>query len=213
VKRKPSDPRIFLAMGALAVVGGLSLLYFQFNGLMEEQAKVRRLTGEVQAQRDLPAQLEVSKRELDVTRAQLAHLERNVPEFAYVPTMLRELEALGKRSGLQVVGVRPLEKSDAAKAEEAKGVRKPYEEMEIEVTCRGEYASIVKFVQALNGFPKVVGARAISVEPKKDPTRPKEEKPPLEVNARLRAYLFRDGESATKEVPKTAMNEGVRSAG
>ena len=201
--RRKSDPRIFMALGGLGVFAGGALLYTLYGGLTEQQGKVKALAAQVQAQRDVPAQLEVSKTELEKVRSKLAHLERNVPEFAYIPTMLRELEAVGKASGLKVVGIRPLAKSDAAKAEEAKGVTKPYEEIEIEVRCRGNYGSILKFMNALNAFPKIVGARAVSVEPKPDPLNPKAA-PDLEIDARMRTYLFRDPQDAVSP-DKTAM--------
>lgn len=214
--KRPNDPRIYIALAVVGILGGGGLLYMQYSANTELQDKVHVLEGQVRAQKDLPAQLEVSKRKLDVTRSQLAHLERNVPDFAYVPTMLKELEALGKQSGLLVIGVRPIPKSDQAKADDAKGEAKPYDEMEISVTCRGGYAGIQRFVRALNNFPKVVGTRAISIEPKKDPLRPKDEKPPLEVTARLRAYLFRDPNGRdpnTFSSNKTVMTEAFDRAG
>ncbi|MGV3618029.1 MAG: type 4a pilus biogenesis protein PilO [Fimbriimonas sp.] len=200
------DPRVFMLLGGLGVALGAGLLYAQYGGLTEQQAKVDSLAAQVRAQKDVPAQLQVSQRELDRVRSELAHLERNVPDFAYVPTLLRELEAVGKASGLRVLGIRPLPKSDAAKAEDAKGLRKAYEEIEIDVTCQGTYGGILKFVNALNAFPKIMAARAVSVEPKPDPLQPKLA-PKLEINARLRAYLFSEPQAA-RTTDKTAMAPG-----
>lgn len=214
MKGRP-DPRLFMLLGGVGVVLGAGLLYVQYTGLTEQQAKVDKLTGEVRAQRDVPAQLQVSQRELDRVKSELAHLERNVPDFAYVPTLLRELETIGKASGLKVLGIRPIAKSDATKADEAKGLTKPYEEIDIDVTCRGSYGGILKFVNALNAFPKIVAARAVSVEPKPDPLQPKLA-PELEISARMRAFLFREpqGERAAEAAAeKTAMTTPGQSAG
>lgn len=211
MKGRP-DPRLFLLLGGVGVLAGAGLLYVQFSGLSEQQAKVDQLAAEVRAQRDVPAQLQVSQRELDRVRSELAHLERNVPDFAYVPTLLRELETIGKASGLKVLGIRPLAKSDAAKADDAKGLQKAYEEIDIDVTCRGSYGGILKFVNALNAFPKIVAARAVSVEPKPDPLKP-QLAPELEISARLRAFLFREPQTE-RAADKTAMNgEGGNYAG
>ena len=210
MKGRP-DPRLFMLLGGVGVVMGAGLLYVQYSGLTEQQAKVDKLTGEVRAQRDVPAQLEVSQRELDKVKSELAHLERNVPDFAYVPTLLRELETIGTASGLKVLGIRPLAKSEAAKADDAKGLRKPYEEIDVDVTCRGSYGGILKFVNALNAFPKIVAVRAVSVEPKPDPLQPKLA-PQLEINARMRAYLFREPQAARK-LDTTAMTQGQTAGG
>jgi Tfp pilus assembly protein PilO len=199
-----------MLLGGAGVLLGTGLLYVQYSGLTEQQAKVDKLTGEVRAQRDVPAQLQVSQRELDRVKSELAHLERNVPEFAYVPTLLRELETIGKASGLKVLGIRPVAKSDAAKAEDAKGLAKAYEEIDIDVTCRGSYGGILKFVNALNAFPKIVSARAVSVEPKPDPLQPKLA-PELEISARMRAYLFREPQGEREN--KTAMTNPGQTAG
>jgi Tfp pilus assembly protein PilO len=200
-----------MLIGSLGVLGGLGLLFMQYSGLTEMQAKVDTLAGQVKAQRDVPAQLETSQRDLERVRSELAHLERNVPDFAYVPTMLKELESAGTASGLKVVGIRPIDKSDVAKADAAKGVRKPYDEIDIEVRCRGSYGAILKFVNALNGFPKIVAARAISVEPKPDPLNPKAA-PELEITARMRAFLFNEPKP-TRGANKTAMAPGTEAGG
>lgn len=213
---KPNDPRLYVALAVLGFLGGGTFLYFQYTGLTDLDQEVRVLDNKVRSQRDLPAQLELSQRDLDTTRSKLAHLERNVPEFAYVPTMLRELETLGKSSGLKVIGVRPVEKSDNQKIEEAKGVDKPYQEIEITVTSRGSYPAILRFVSALNAFPKIVGTRAVSIEPKRDPLMPKDQKPPLELTTRLRAYVFEDGqvpEAQSSASKATAAKEGTYRAG
>ena len=211
MSRRP-DPRIFMLLGGLGVLAGGAVLYMQYSGLTEEQDRVRILTGKVQAQRDVPAQLEVSQRELDKVRSELAHLERNVPDFAYVPTLLKELETVGKASGLKVIGIRPVAKTDAAKADAAKGIRKAYEEMDIEVRCRGSYGSILKFMNALNAFPKIVGARAVSVEPKPDPLDPKASAE-LEFDARMRTYLFPEPQPEKASLDTTAMAPGGNYAG
>ncbi len=202
MNKVPRDPRLFMGLGALGVVVGLGVLYMQYSGLAEQQDLVDKLRREVVAQRDVPEQLKASEADLTRIRAQLAHLERNVPDFAYVPTMLREVESVGKASGLQVVGIRPMDKTDAAKAEEAKGIKKPYEELDIEIRCRGSYGGILRFMNSLNAFPKIVAARAVSVEPKLDPLNP-QAKPLLEVTARLRAFIFRD--PAREKADRTAM--------
>lgn len=210
MKGRP-DPRLFMLLGGVGVLLGAGLLYVQYTGLSEQQANVDKLAAEVRAQRDVPAQLQVSQRDLDRVKSELAHLERNVPDFAYVPTLLRELETIGKASGLKVLGIRPLARSDAAKADDAKGLQKPYEEIDIDVTCRGSYGGIVKFVNALNAFPKIVSARAISVEPKPDPLQPKLA-PELEINARMRAFLFREPQTERKP-DTTAMTNGQTAGG
>lgn len=212
MKRYP-DPRFYLLIGGISVVGSIAIIGFQLNGLSEQRAGVDRLAEQVKAERNVPLQLDSARQELEQVKKDLIHLEKNVPTVAYVPTLLRELEATGKSSGLEVLGVRPVVKAvGPATAPGGRPERKPYNDLDIEVRVRGNYGGTLTFVQALNHFPKIVEARAVSIEPKPIPGQLG--KPPLEATFRLRAYIFPEPEKPKAAEPtKVAVQTGAPHVG
>lgn len=207
---KGPNPKLFLSLGALGILVSASVLTLQWNAVTEERFQAQQLDNKVKAQRDVPKQLMASKAELEQVRSKLAHLEKNVPDFAYIPTMLRELEAAGRASGLEVTGVRPIAKTDNAKAADGKGEKKPYDAVDIEVRGRGPYGAIMRFVDALKAFPKIVESRAVSIEPKADPMHPKAA-PQLEMTVRLRAYIFNEAREPDSTDPDAALDKTAMS--
>lgn len=154
-----------LAFAVIAMGGGAT--YFQFQKVSQAKAKVAELEAEVPNQKDLEGELVATTTKLEEFRTQLQHLEANVPDVAYVPTMMKELETLGKSHHITVTGVRPA--PQAAPAPQQEGAPKPkkkeYAEFEIEVKGRGTYDDIKLFMDALQKFPKVVGVKTVNLSP------------------------------------------------
>src|SRR5262249_22924054 len=126
----------------------------------------------------------------------LTHLEKGIPTTAYVPTMLQELAKIGNDCGITVTGVRPVPKTASSNAAAQSGdgtqtVSKPaYDALDIEVKGRGNYASVMKFITALQTFPKIVGSRTISITPCMEPNDNAQGL--VDIVIGLRAYLFQD---------------------
>lgn len=206
-KRLP-NPRIFTALTFVTVLVGAGLCYMEWGKVGEQQAKIEALRKQGVDAKTVNELLDQSQTDLSQLQTKLAHLEQGVPMFAYVPTMLKELESTGKQHKIEVLGVRPVPKQQSsAPSKDKKPARKPYEELDIEVKGRGQYGDVLRFVTALNTFPKIVAARTVSIEPKietvKDVT-----KRSLEVTVLLRAYLFKD-----RGGPKNAMKPEVQRNG
>lgn len=211
MKRYP-DPRFYLLLAGASVVISVGIIGWQLNGLSEQRANVDHLAEQVKAQRDVPLQLDGARQELERVKKELVHLEKDVPNVAYVPTLLKELELTGKASGLEVLGVRPVVKAVGPANAGVKPERKPYNDLDIEVRVRGNYRGILSFVKALNLFPKIVEARAVSIEPKPIPGQ--KGRPPLEAICRLRAYIFPEPEKPKPAEPsKVAANPGGPNVG
>ncbi len=185
--KKGPNAKLFLIMALATLFAGMGAVYFQYNLMSGEEAKVQDLKKQARDQKTVQADLEKSAKQLSDCSTELKHLEQGVPEGAYVPTMLTDLETTGRASGLVVTGVRPMPKPAAKKDE--KNVRKPYDELDIEVKGSGNYGAIMSFVKALNSFPKIVAARMVTMVPKTDASRtgPSDL---LDVQIQLKAFVF-----------------------
>lgn len=188
MKRGP-DPKLFLILAASMVVVGGGLSFMAFNSVSAAKENLRKLQSESKDAKTLQKDVETSQASLLESRNKLDHLEKGVQTYAYVPTMLSELEKLGKASGLSVVGVRPMPKqvSPNKQAEGEAPKKKAYDELDIEIKGRGNYRAVMTFVAALERFPKIVASRAVELSPKNDPG---EDKSSLDVTISLRGFVF-----------------------
>lgn len=202
MKRRHSA-KFWALMTVLAVIGGGALVALRFSSVGNDRQRVAALRAETQDEELVQGQLAHSQKELDLARLKLQHLEQGIPTTAYIPTLLFELEKIGKDSGIKVIGVRPMPKppqsavAKQAGAESTEVSRPAYEELNIEVKGRGNYASVMRFVDALRSFPKIVAARTVTVTPGLDPKNAINGQ--LEVAVELRAYLF--PQTKAKETP------------
>ncbi len=193
--RKQPDFRIFFGLAAVALVVGGFLVYSQWNAVSENRDHVESLQKEVDDAAGVRKELEASEQRLNDLRVKLAHLEKGVPDYRYIPTMLKELEEFGNANGIQVTGVRPTVTPPSAKPDE-KETRKAYDEIGIEVKGRGTYADGLRFLKALHRFPKVVAARSVSVAPKVSSTDDPMGSPKLEWTVELKVFVFPDKDPA-----------------
>ncbi len=182
------NPQVFVAMTVATLVLGGGLVYYQNNAAGEQAAKVAKLRDEARDPNQLQREVDASNAQVAETAMQLAHLEKGVPEMAYVPTLLKELEICGKQNGIEVLGVRPIVAVVPANGKQ-KAPRKAYSELDIEVRGRGNYASTMRFVHDLKAFPKILAARTVTLTPKQDFVDATGA-PLLDLTVQLRAYLF-----------------------
>jgi len=194
-----------LALAVIAIGGGL--IYWQYNvrdGAATRLAKVKAETPELaEVQRNLAN----SEEELTKISVELQHLEQGVPTNAYVATLLKELETLGLSKILVVTGVKPVITAASAPPPTTKGgniaAQKPYDELDIDITSRGQYAGVMDMVTALQTFPKIVAVKTVGLAPKNDPDSKKSNV--LDATISLKAYIFKDGDNgvATKDMQAT----------
>jgi Tfp pilus assembly protein PilO len=202
-------------MTGLAVVGGAMLVGFKFTGLNADRVRVASLKEQTQNESSVKEQLAKSLQNLEEARARLTHLERGIPGTAYIPTMLQELEKTGKASGIAVTGIRPVPRAvaantSAAGSDSGEVLSKPaYEEIGIEVKGRGKYAAAMKFVQALQAFPKIVSVHTIDITPSMD--QKEAASGSVEITVGLTAYLFKDDKKSGDSDPN-AYNGGDATA-
>jgi Tfp pilus assembly protein PilO len=206
--RKSPNPKIFLFLAVGTFVVGAGAVYTAYSGLSEQEAKVADLKSQVKPTKDVQKALDDSEKDLTDTTAKLKHLEQGVPDFAYIPTMLGDLQAAGKASGLDVTGVKPMPAPPVNPKQGEKQERKPYDEQLIEIKGRGTYASVLKFIQGLQTFPKIVAARTVTMTPKTDPLKGVTG---LDVTIELKAFVFPQPAGAPG-APGTATTPGTPGA-
>jgi Tfp pilus assembly protein PilO len=203
--RKGPNPKIFLVMAIGALLLGSGVNFLAYGGLSTAKANLQKMQADSKDEKALKKTLADSMQSLADSTLKLNHLEAGVQDYAYVPTMLSELEKLGKASGINVTGVRPTVKPPSPKKEgdELKPKKKKaYDELDIEVKGRGTYRSVLNFIQAMGRFPKIVAARTVELAPRTDPGQTTAE---LNVTINLRAYVFAN---STPVTTKTAMAPG-----
>jgi Tfp pilus assembly protein PilO len=186
---KQPDFRIFLGLaGASVVLGGL-MVYTQWNSVSEQQAQVDSIQKQVDESAGVRQELAAAETRLSELKIKLAHLEKGVPDYRYIPTLLTELEQFGNANGIHVTGVRPAIMVAAAKPDEQQ-TSKAYDEINIEVKGRGTYGDSLRFLRALHRFPKVVAAQTVSLQPRPQSTDAPGAAPSLDMTVQLRLFVF-----------------------
>lgn len=197
MKRTPK-PTVFLILTGVTILLGAGSAFLLWGHIQSSMDEIASLKKDVREPEDLEKELAAVTAQVDESRNNLAHLERNVPQFAYIPTMLRELEQVGRSKGIEVFGARPVPVPVDPKA---KKKRPPYEELTIEIKGRGTYHDALEFIDALKTFPKVVAARSVTVMPTTGANR-EQNNGTLDITVELRAYVF----------PEDGAEESTRSA-
>lgn len=184
------NPTTFLVLAAGALVLGGGAIYYQSSQLSEKDNAISALKKKLRNEKETQLQVVETQAKVSESQARLNHLEEGVPQLAYIPTLLSELEAVGRKNGIIVSGVRPIVKADQKKDPKAK--KPPYEELDIEIKGRGDYVAVTKLLTALREFPKIVAVRTVTLSPEPAAPGPGDQftSPILSSTIELRAYLF-----------------------
>lgn len=198
--KKGPNPKAFMIMAGGTLLLGLGASYLGYSQMTEVQGEVSALKAEVKDEKEVQDELDKAKAKLDECSSKLQHLEEGIPDFAYIPTLMTELEKTGKQFGIKVLGVRPIVKQTAPikkddSSDSTLPDKKAYEELAIEVKGNGSYGSIMRWVNSLQQFPKIVAARSVQLSPKADPLQ---KGTSLDMTVELRAYVFKQAQQAKK---------------
>lgn len=193
--------KAFLGMICLAVLFiGLDgyLYYNRASRLAVLQAELDTKQKKLQDSRQIAERLQTVKRRHDDVEVQLSSLEQGVSERSYIPSFLQQLERLGKQNKLTVVSIRPQPAPPpppppAAAASGAAAVVKkepePYDRMDIEMEVNGSYGNIVRFLDQLTSFPKIVTVKTLQISPVSTSTTQRQVGSPA-LSARLGTTAF-----------------------
>lgn len=187
-----SSPKLLGIMAFLVLALGGGATYFQYQNVQTAKAKAAALDAQLPSQKDLERDLADTTAKLADFQKVIGHLEANVPDVAYIPTMLKELETIGKGHRIVVTAVRPAPQTMAPKpaAEEGqlKAAKKDYAEIEIEVKGRGSYDDIKAFLDSLQKFPKVIAVKTVGLTPIRETDAGRKDQ--IEVMINVVAYVF-----------------------
>jgi Tfp pilus assembly protein PilO len=210
MKKSPKPKTLFIISGVVLLAAG-GVCYMQFNALGDEQNKLTQLRPELKSPTQLRNEITELTDKLKETQLVVHHLEQGVPDFAYVPTMLKDLEARTKQQGLMFLGIRELPRQKPPELKEGQKLeKKPYTEMDFEITARGKFGDVVRFVRSLDNFPKIVATRGVTLQPKSNPKGPFL----LDVTFEVRTFVFPedkkrvDAAKTTMTAPKEARHVG-----
>ncbi len=201
-------PKTFYILSGVVVTIGAGLMWMTNSSISEQSAKIETLRKELRDEKAVLNELADAKKRVDDLKFKLVHLEAGVQDFAYIPTMLKELEEFGKKNNLEITQVKPII-TPAPTGKDGEKKKTAYQELNVNVKGRGSYEDSLKFLQAIKVFPKIVAVRTVSLSPHLDNSAKKEGKPLLELDLELRAYAFKE-EDKNKDAkdPKTAAKAG-----
>ena len=201
---------IWLASAAVVLLLLCSMTYCkQASKLGSLKSQITEKQGRLADSEQMAKRLSaIEERYLDA-KVELDILEQGASTRAYVPTLLRQIEELGKSVNLRVVGVRPkpqkpkvvvAQTTDREKQQAAAEKPDPYEKLDIDIEIDGEYWDVVRFTRLITSFPKIITVNSVQMSPT---TQIKEVKSPvLSVRLNTTAFILKDEsvEDATKGV-------------
>jgi Tfp pilus assembly protein PilO len=202
---------------AVVIFFGCTLAYLAVAGKLkstaaEMQAKEKKVT----QSKEIAQKLEESKLDYLDAKSQIRFLESSVATSAYVPTLLKQLESLGKSVNLNVIGVRPEvvkeqpgarklssgaqaangnveaaseQKTQSAGQTVAKAQAPPYDELNIDIEVEGKYMNALDFLYKLTSFPKIIAVKSVQMDPGGDQIV---SSPVLNIKMSITAYVLKD---------------------
>ena len=211
--KKQMNPKVFGAMTLFAMMLGGGATYLQFNVASKANAKIATLIAETPSNEELERSLAESSRTLIEYQQTIEHLEAGVPDVAYVPTLMKELEEVGERNNIKVIGVRPVIQAFMSGASGGSLKSKDYEEIEIEIKGRGRYEDIKNFLDDLEQFPKVIAVKTIGIEPQREMGDQNAPRVEAKVNVVLYVFPFEFVPTTKKEVKKSPRDMAAKVLG
>ncbi|MHB9036118.1 MAG: type 4a pilus biogenesis protein PilO [Armatimonadota bacterium] len=234
VSLKPSSKGVTaLIIVAVVIFFGCTLAYLAAAGkLKSAAAEMAAKEKNVAESKEIAQKLEESKLNYLDSRSQIRFLESSVTTEAYVPTLLKQLEFLGRSVNLRVIGVRPEavvakaaprklssgaqaangnveaaseESKSQANGQTAKKAEPPYDELKIDVEAQGKYMNALDFLYKLTSFPKIVAVDGVQMSPGSS-EREIVGSPVLSIKMSVTAFVFKDSNPvAEPSVPASAV--------
>jgi Tfp pilus assembly protein PilO len=234
---KPSSKGVtVLVIVAVVILFGCVLAYVGAAGKLktatDELAKKEKVVTE---SKQIALKLEKSRLDYFDARSQVRYLESSVSSRDYVPTLLKQIERLGKSVNLKVLGVRPQEvdnkrasrsvtsgaKAAEGKVEEA-GKRtdsktaaapkpNPYDELKINLEVEGSYMNAMNFLYRLTTFPKIIAVNRMEMSPGREAFALNS--PKLSIKMTVTAFVLKEEQSKVKSRRSTVKSQKVADHG
>ncbi|MEN6356776.1 MAG: type 4a pilus biogenesis protein PilO [Armatimonadota bacterium] len=218
VSLRPSSKGVTaLIIIAVVIFFGCALAYLAVAGKLRSTAAEMQAKGKKVAQsKEIAQKLEESKLDYLDARSQIRFLESSVTTSAYVPTLLKQLEYLGKSVNLNVIGVRPqmpkeqpgarklssgaqaangnVEAASEQKTQPGSPVAAkqsaPYDELNVDIEVEGKYMNALDFLYKLTSFPKIIAVKSVQMDPAGN--EQDISSPILNIKMSITAYVLKD---------------------
>lgn len=213
VRIKASKRTLHVLTGtAIVLFIGCGFMYFNRQSKLENMDReLAKAQSSLMNSHETVAKLDEAENDYRAAQAKLSVLEDGVSSKNYVPTLLRQLEELGKQNNLHVMAVRPKapevtppaaagsDKSSSGSKTPSKDIP-PYDKLDVDIEVNGSYASAVHFLQALTSFPKIIAVKNVQITPLTDDKK-KGGLAPLSVKFSATAFIMKEdtGEKKTEE--------------
>lgn len=165
---KEINPKALGVIALVVIVAGGGATYWQYTAVSTAKTKIASIQAEIPTERELQQSLVDSGDKLREYTEKVQHLEEGVPDIAYIPTLMKELEKVGVDLDIDVIGVRPAPQSFMGAAKDSGADKdRAYDEIEIEVTIRGLYDDSKRFLDALEQFAKIIAVKKVNMKPER----------------------------------------------
>ncbi len=226
VSLKPSQKGVtaLIVVAAAVFVCCLLACFWAMQKTSQVSAEKARAEKEIRDNQAIAQTQHDSENKYLDTRAQIRCLESSVSTQAYVPTLLKQIEHLGKSVNLKVNGVRPkapdpnaglAKKMAAQTASSGAGGQspaggsaaapaakpeppKPYDELEVDLELEGNYMNALDFLYKLTSFPKIMAVNSVQMDPDNSPGQAITDSPKLKIKINLTAFVFKEPAPAKK---------------
>ena len=216
--RPVADRRVLFALLGIAILCLIGLGASLYHGKAADLAKLNRELAKKEEQlKGAEAKLTLLpelESEFSGLQARLSVLEPALPDAAYIPTFLRQIEGLAAKTHNQILMIRPKPVSPAAGPEapktaindetgeitEQKGSAPgqsaappptPYDQIPIELRLEGGYWTVIDFLTELQRFPKMIAVNDVGFDPTGGMSQ--QPSPQLTVNMALTAVATKKG--------------------
>ena len=182
-----------LGIGVLCLIGlGVSLYHAKAADLGQLQQTLTQKQAELADTKIKVKQLPDLEQHYQDLRTRLAVLEPGLPNAAYIPTFLRQIEGLAMGTSNDILLIRPkpaikktgastavtinnetgeVQKENKATSASGAGADKdkkpelPYDFVPIELRVQGTYWTVINFLAELQRFPKMIAVNDVSFSP------------------------------------------------
>jgi Tfp pilus assembly protein PilO len=193
---KPSKQTCYALGGAigLCLASGAGLYVVQTGKIATMRAEVQAARDKVENGEKVAQRLTQVEAEYAATRDKIRYLETSVSVSEYVPSLLKQVEQMGKSVSMKVDSVRPTFEPapppPADKEERKKWKPQPYDKVRIELQVRGSFWNVATFLYRLTEFPKILQVEKMRVDPGTQ-AKGAGAKPELKVDLTLIGFIFK----------------------
>ena len=169
VKNARTDRKLLTGWCALIALMGGSSLWWLYSKQSVMDAEAADITNKLQNSSTIDHELAEANRRLKAAEGQLRYLEQAVSAKSYVPTLLKQLQLVGRQNKLSVESVRPVVNVAAAADKNASSKNAEaqlYDLQDIQIAVNGRFWDCMQFVDGLTRFPKILAVRRIDIKPK-----------------------------------------------